>query len=83
MLNCQDVARDKLSKATFIGIEWFRKITIALRHHIYKRLKPHTINKSKKVRSDDIIVVIRHTPVIHIYSRKSIMHLYMGETVLD
>ena len=44
----QDVARDKLSKAAFIAIEWFHKATIAVRHHIYKRLKPHTDKKSKK-----------------------------------
>ena len=48
MLNFQDVARDKFSKATVIGIEWFRKTTIALRHHIYKRLKPHTDKKKGK-----------------------------------
>ena len=47
MLKCQDVCRDKLSKATFIDIEWFRKATIAPRHHIYKRLMPHTDKKIK------------------------------------
>ena len=83
MLKCQNVARDKLFNATFIGIEWFRKATIALRHHIYKRLKPHTDKKKeKKVRSDDIIMLIRHTPVKHIYIiRKGIIHLYMEETI--
>ena len=84
MLKCQDVAREKVSKAAFIGIEWFRKVTIALRHHVYKRLKPLTDKKSKKkVWSDEIMMVIRHTPVKHIYIRRGIMRLYMEETVLD
>ena len=84
MLKCQDVAREKVSKATLIGIELFREATTALRHHIYKRLKPLTDKKKfKKVRSDDIIMVIRHTPVKHIYIRRGIMHLYMEGTVLD
>ena len=84
MLKCQEVSRDTLSKATFIGIEWFGKATIVPRHHIYRRLMPHTDKKKrKKVRYDDIIMVIRLTPVKHIYIRRGIMHLYMEETVLD
>ena len=84
MLKCQDVSRDTLSKATFICIEWFGKATIVSRHNIYKRLMPHTDKKNKnKVRSDDIIMVIRLPPVKHIYIRRGIMHLYMEKTVLD
>ena len=86
MLKCRDVAHDKLSKTAFLGIEWYRKATIALRHHTYKRLKPHTDKKSlKKVRSGDIIMIIRHILVKHIYIGRGIMHLYMytEETVLD
>ena len=48
MLKCQDVARDKLTKAAFIGIKCFRKATIARRHHIYKRLKAYTDKKVTK-----------------------------------
>ena len=48
MLKCQDVAHNHFSKVTFIGVEWFCKATIAFRHHIYKRLKPHTDKKVKK-----------------------------------
>ena len=51
MLKCQDVARDKLSQVAFIGIERLREATIAFRHHIYKRLKPHTDKKSIKMAS--------------------------------
>ena len=78
MLKCQDVAGDKLFKATFIGIEWFRKATIDVRHHIYKRIKQHTDKKRPKmIRSDDNLMVIRHTPVKHIYIRRGVIHLYM------
>ena len=35
------------SKAAVIDIEWFRKATAALRHHIYKILKPHVVKVRK------------------------------------